>query len=192
MTDSPHSAGPLDTVRERVRALRRGRYTADQLAEQLQAVGLKWDRNVIASFETGRRKTLSVEELLALAYVLDVAPIHLLVAPDDARWYRYVPNYAAAPDRVRAWIRGEHWMMRRGGDERRYYTEVPDDEWVPPRPQTDEERQQQREERWRRIREDEAAGLITVTETEGGGYRIEPTDAWVRRAFGDDQPPPRD
>ncbi len=184
MTAEPDFAGPLDTVRQRVRALRRGRFTADQLAEQLQAVGLKWDKNVIASFETGRRKTLSVEELLALSYVLDVAPIHLLVAPDDGRWYRYVPNIATAPARVRAWIRGEHWMMRRGGDERRYYTEVPAEEWVPPRPLTDEERAQQREERWRQIREAEAAGVVTVTQTEGGGYVIEPTDAWVRTAHG--------
>ncbi len=133
MTHSePKPVAPLDVVRERVRALRRGRYTADQLAERLQAVGVKWDRNVVASFETGRRKTLAVEELLALALILDVAPVNLLVPLEDDRLYRYVPAHHTYAGWVRKWVRGESWIDHDGGDPRRYYTEVPADEWSPP------------------------------------------------------------
>ena len=44
---------------------------------------MDWTRIVVTKLETGRRQSVSVEELLALAYVLNVAPVHLLVPWDD-------------------------------------------------------------------------------------------------------------
>jgi hypothetical protein len=91
----------------------------------------------VANLETGRRAMVSVEEMFALAYVLNVAPVHLMVPPvdkDDHTPYQIVPNDPIQkarpfPDAVRAWIRGN---LHIGTDMKRYFTEVPDSEWTPP------------------------------------------------------------
>jgi hypothetical protein len=101
----------------------------------MAAVGVPWERMVVTKLETGRRPNVSVEEMLALAYVLDVAPVHLLVPIDDAdeTRYRIVP---AGPsirlETARAWIRGfqpikvgPHGIV----DARNYFSEVPASEY---------------------------------------------------------------
>jgi transcriptional regulator with XRE-family HTH domain len=112
----------------RVRELRRRRgLTAAQLAERLREVGLDWDRNVVANLETGRRASLDVSELLALALVLDVAPVHLLVPLDDDRPYQITPTRIEQSGPVRDWVRGAEPLD--GTDARAYWSEVPEVEW---------------------------------------------------------------
>jgi transcriptional regulator with XRE-family HTH domain len=71
---------PTAVVAARVRELR-GARSAEWLAREMQKQGIDWTRLVVTKLETGRRKSVSVEELLALAAVLNVSPLHLLVPP---------------------------------------------------------------------------------------------------------------
>lgn len=94
-------------------------------------VGVAWTRVVVTKLETGRRPDITVVELLALAFVLDVAPIHLLVpVASDCVLYRVTPELSTPADQARKWIRGRLPMP--GQDPRRYFAEVPDQEWQPP------------------------------------------------------------
>lgn len=95
----------------------------------MATVGVPWDRSIVANFETGRRSTVNVEELLALAYVLDVAPVHLLVPPESGP-YNPVSIVESNTANVRAWIRGTRELA--GQDPRRFFAEVPLDEYEPP------------------------------------------------------------
>jgi len=96
---------------------------------------------VVTKLETRRRKSITVEELLALAYVLDVAPVYLLLPVDDERApYAYTPDRTAEVWRVREWVRGHPYAAAPaiglgGVDRRGYLSEVPDVEMTyPPKP----------------------------------------------------------
>lgn len=84
-----------------------------------------------------RRREITVDELLIFAYVLDVAPVHLLV-PITEMDYPYVPKERMDHERswivgtltgwVREWIRGNRPMP--ATDARLYFSEVPEAEWL--------------------------------------------------------------
>ena len=105
----------------------------------MRAVGVPFDKTVIANLETGRRRFVTVAELLALALVLDVAPLHLMVPTDDTptddtpapehEVYPVTPTLTCATSSVRAWIRGESPLGQQ--DPRTYFAEVPAEEWHP-------------------------------------------------------------
>lgn len=133
------AATPHRVIAQRVRELRTGRgWSAQRLADELTKRGVSWDRSIVANLETGRRQTVTVEEWLALAYVLDVAPVHLLVPPTDADrpqtggFVNVAPVHSVVttPGWYRAWVRGQAPLV--GVDPRRYFSEVPDSEFVPP------------------------------------------------------------
>lgn len=138
------------------------RMTAKQLAARMAQLGIKWDRSIVANLEIGRRSLVSVEELLALAYVLDVSPVHLLIPLGD-EWYAVTPTQAVYSGRAREWIRGTHPLP--STDPRLYFAEVPTEEYVPPQPVSEEEQRQRREQRLARLRqlEEEGSGEITWT-----------------------------
>lgn len=74
-----------DVIAERVRDLRREKsLTAEQLAERMRGVGVKWDRMTVTKVETKRRQNIAVTELFALAQALDVPPMTLLT-PEKGR-----------------------------------------------------------------------------------------------------------
>ena len=125
----PEPKRPHRVIAERIKQLRAGRLTGAQLAEKMTQAGIRWDRSVVANLESGRRSAVSVEELLALAFVLDVAPIHLIVPTDPDGWYAVTPDIATSNEQARAWIRGAPGGALPGTDERKYYSEVPEDEW---------------------------------------------------------------
>jgi transcriptional regulator with XRE-family HTH domain len=111
--------------------LRRTRgWSARRLAEEMAEAGMKWDRSTVANTENGRRP-VTVEELLALAYVLDVAPVHLLVPPVDGEGadYAVTPTVTATSGRVRSWIIGRHPLA--GADVLSFMRERPRHPWVP-------------------------------------------------------------
>lgn len=115
--------GPVDTISARVKELRRRKgLTAAELGERLTRQGVAWDRSIVANLENGRRRSVTVTELLALALVLDVSPLHLLVPLDEGD-YRVTPELAQPTDRVREWIRGGGGLP--GTDMRIYGTETP-------------------------------------------------------------------
>jgi transcriptional regulator with XRE-family HTH domain len=122
---------PTRVVAKRVREVReRRRMTAAQLAEQMTRVGVPWKRGVVAKLESGLRGAVSVEELLALAYVLDVAPVHLLVPFEDEQPYQVTPTKVEQVGFVRDWIRGD-WYLE-GTDMRNFFSELPAHEFLPP------------------------------------------------------------
>ncbi|SRR6266487_3522977 len=116
---------------DRIREVRRRRgLTAAQFAERMKAAGIGWDRGVVAKLETGRRQSIGVDEWLTAAYVLDVAPIHLLLPLDDDVQVAVLP---AAPGStlpvggLRAWVSGYAPMP--GQDPRLYWSEIPKRQW---------------------------------------------------------------
>ena len=118
---------PTGTIAKRVREVReKRRLTAAQLAERMTKVGIAWDRNTVTKLETGRRANVSVAELLALAAVLDVAPVWLLVPANDDQPYQATPTQTEPAGVVRNWIRGDRPLP--GTDWRLYVAEGPS-EW---------------------------------------------------------------
>ncbi|RST13462.1 helix-turn-helix transcriptional regulator [Streptomyces sp. WAC05950] len=126
-TDGP---GPVETISERTKRLRRRKdWTAAELGARMTDLGVAWDRSIVANLENGRRKSVTVGELLALSLALDVAPIHLLIPLEGGR-YRPAPQVEYDAGSVRAWIRGERPLP--GTDARTYRTEVPEGEFSDP------------------------------------------------------------
>ena len=92
-------------------------WSAERLAEEMTKVGVPWNADIVVNLEHGRRKSLRVHELLALAWVLDVDnPLDLLVP--GARTDRDSPMYPVTPDTllfrdaVRGWVLGETGPLR--------------------------------------------------------------------------------
>jgi transcriptional regulator with XRE-family HTH domain len=121
-------------VAARVRKLRTKRgWSAEELAKQMKAAGIPWERIVVTKLETGRRASVSVDELLALAAVLNCPPVMLLTADErdqpDYEPGRVTLNYQVTPKvtsdmgGVRAWIRGAGPLD--DADPRDYYAELP-------------------------------------------------------------------
>lgn len=115
-----------------MRELRKSRgWAAERLANEMRTVGIPWDRSIVANLEAGRRATLSVDEFIALAFVLDVAPVHLLIPTQPGTAYQVAPKGpTTVPEFARAWTRGQ--LPIDAVNARRYFSEVPDNEWAPP------------------------------------------------------------
>jgi len=122
--------GPTKAIAARVREMRTKRgWSGADLSRELRAVGVQWERAMVAKLETGRRKSVSVTELLALAYVLNVAPVHLLVPPDGpGEPYEVTPKVAADRVSARAWVRGVT-SINDDADPREFFAEVPREEF---------------------------------------------------------------
>ena len=97
----------------------------------------EFTENVLENIESGRRdsegkrrRTITIDELIALAYCLDVAPVHLVAGLDDNAQFPITPDLAVSAGEVRQWIRG--WPQSRyglpGTDWRRYIDYVPESE----------------------------------------------------------------
>ncbi|MFS2291722.1 MAG: helix-turn-helix transcriptional regulator [Actinomadura sp.] len=121
---------PTEIIAARIRALRQSRgMSAQALADRCAELGLPdLKRQAITNLENGRRAMVTVEELLVLALALEVAPVHLLLNPEDEQEpYQVAPGTMAPSGEVRAWVRG---MAPLGGvNLRNFYGEVPRTEW---------------------------------------------------------------
>lgn len=144
-----------EVFRRRVTAARESAgLSIAELGRRLRDLGFKsFSRQALSDLEAGKRKRVSIDEALAIAWVLGVAPLHLFVpfespdpavdeagepvdlgdgkpyyAPDKA--LEVVPDIVMTPVEARAWIRGD--AVRDAGDEfplkqwhRFYVEEVP-------------------------------------------------------------------
>lgn len=124
MTDG---IGPVQTVALRVSELRKRKdLTAAEVGRRMKEDhGVRWDRFTVANLESGKRQNVTVVELLALARVLDVAPLHLLVPLEEVS-YQVTPREEQPAARVRDWIRGVDPLP--GMNQRIYFSEVPMEE----------------------------------------------------------------
>lgn len=111
-------------VMAEVKRLRQSRaWTAERLAGEMTAAGVPWTRDTVVNLENGRRKWLAVHELLALARLLDIAPVHLLAGLDDDVPVPVTPGSEVGAADARDWIRGISALP--GGDPVRYRASVP-------------------------------------------------------------------
>jgi transcriptional regulator with XRE-family HTH domain len=87
MTDAGDSAVTAN-VRRRVKELRqRKNWRVSDLADRCAQLGLEGlTVDVLTSLELGRRKNVTLDELVGLALALDVSPVHLMVGPDEKQW----------------------------------------------------------------------------------------------------------
>jgi transcriptional regulator with XRE-family HTH domain len=122
-------ATPSAIMARRIRELRERRdWTAEQLASRCAEAGMpSLTRSVIANAESGRRQSgFTIEEMLTLAYVLDLAPVYLFL-PIDAALVSFTPRWVSSAGYVREWVRGNFPMP--GQDPRLYQTQRPEIEW---------------------------------------------------------------
>jgi transcriptional regulator with XRE-family HTH domain len=112
---------PSDLIARRVRDLRKARgMTVAELAARCGSVGMpKLTAQALYKLEgqresaTRNARPVTVDELLALAYVLDAAPAHLIAGLDDTASFPVTPAVSVPAADVRQWIRG--WPHSRGG-----------------------------------------------------------------------------
>lgn len=113
---------PVSTIARRIKELRARRgWTAEKLGNELTRHGAKFDRFTISNLESGKRQNVTVDELMAMAVVFDVAPVNLLVPLDDAP-YVITSERTESADTVRSWVRGQEALP--GTDERTFHAEV--------------------------------------------------------------------
>lgn len=105
-----------DLVGRRIRELRTGRgWSVRRLVDECKAVGVKITSNVIENIEGQqrpkgqpgrRRREISVDELISLAYVLDVSPLVLLL-PEQPSEYPVTPTRSVSMAEVYLWMIGK-------------------------------------------------------------------------------------
>jgi transcriptional regulator with XRE-family HTH domain len=103
-----------DLIAKRVRELRTGQgMTVKQLAARCTEVGVRLSEQALYKLEGQREapgrpaRPVTVDELLGLAYVLDVAPVYLIAGlGDDDEQVPITPQRSASAGRARKWIRG--------------------------------------------------------------------------------------
>ena len=72
-----------------------------KLADRTDELGMPIQRSVLANFESGRRETVSVAELIILARALEVAPLELLI---PAGGVEMTPGVTWSPQDASQWF----------------------------------------------------------------------------------------
>jgi transcriptional regulator with XRE-family HTH domain len=124
------SPTPSDLIAERIRDLRKARgLTVAELAARCAAAGMpRLTAQTLYKLEaqrSTRQRLIAVDELLILAYVLDVAPVHLIAGLDDDVPLPF-PDWSVTARGARMWIRG--MAPVEGGDKKLYAATVPPSE----------------------------------------------------------------
>jgi transcriptional regulator with XRE-family HTH domain len=122
---------PEDAVARGIREARRRRgWTQQNLADRLAAIGYPLDRSTLAKLETTKKaRGISLNDALAIAAALGIAPVHLLTGLGDEA-IALGEKLSAPAWHVRAWIRGRTGPLPGAPGEpeeefRAYYETVP-------------------------------------------------------------------
>jgi len=123
------AASLTTTIAGRIGDLRQRRgWSANDLAKRCAEQGLPGlNRSVLANLESGRRRYVTVDELLTLSLVLGVSPIHLLLPTDDYAQVEVTPTVAEAAGWVRPWIGGRTVLPAQVGTGEGAYRRAEDD-----------------------------------------------------------------
>jgi transcriptional regulator with XRE-family HTH domain len=78
-----------------IKQRRRGRMTAQELADATARLGHPITRSQIANYESGRKQSLDVAELLIIAAALDIAPLELLFPGEPDQVVEELPGKTA-------------------------------------------------------------------------------------------------
>jgi hypothetical protein len=88
-------------------------------------MGFAMDWTTIRKIEDGRKKTIPLDYVFAIAYALDVSPPFLLL-PDAKEHVAVAPNVEPEDNvRLELWLRGDEPLP--GQDRRRFLRELPPD-----------------------------------------------------------------
>lgn len=100
---------PIEVVGKRVRELRQRRgMSAQSLADRCAEAGFpELKRQVITNLENGRRESVSLTELLGLAYALDAPPVLLFIPFDGRTVLRISPEIQMSDLQAFTWVSGE-------------------------------------------------------------------------------------
>jgi transcriptional regulator with XRE-family HTH domain len=110
-----------DFVAQRVREIRQSRgWTAKDLAERCAEVGVpEITAAVIANIETGRRdadgrrrRDVTIDEALALAYALEVPPVFLLIPLNGSERLHVTSKVEMDAPSAAAWVNGDDAALR--------------------------------------------------------------------------------
>lgn len=111
------------TLAARVSELRARRgYSLRELSRRLGDLGHPLDPSTLLRLERAERHA-TLEDVLALALALDVAPVHLFVPFPPETPVAVTPTTSASAGHVRAWVRGERPLE--GVDKDTYRRETP-------------------------------------------------------------------
>lgn len=99
--------------------------TQQDLADACGAIGYPIHRLTIAKVEKGgtRANRAPLEEVLAFAAALGVAPVHLLAPLEDDATVQVTGAITAPAPRLRLWVRGGYPL--RDDDAERFVSEMP-------------------------------------------------------------------
>ncbi|MBO2459865.1 helix-turn-helix domain-containing protein [Actinomadura violacea] len=114
MTRNDWPSALATSIAEQVRRYRKDRgLSAQQLADACTALGMETSRSAIANFESGRRPTISVAELLIFAHALRVPPLLLVVPVGADQSVQLAPGVATSAWDAAQWFAG---LGRDAGD----------------------------------------------------------------------------
>ena len=106
-----------DLAGQRIRQFRKRRgWTVRELADRCAAVGASHiTATVITNLETRRRasRQITVDELLVLAYILDVPPLLLFVPADGTETLQIADDVEKGPVEAAAWVANDEAMTHR-------------------------------------------------------------------------------
>lgn len=114
MTHMTHSDWTTSTVRRigaKVKELRKGKFSAEGLAERVTELGYPYSRSALVNLEYGRKSSIDLGELLVLAAALEVPPM-LLLYPDLADGpVEALPGVTTTSFRAAQWFGGEEPLV---------------------------------------------------------------------------------
>lgn len=95
-------------VGQRVQRYRKARgLTGQELSAALAELGIQLKRNVLGNLESGYRRTVSLPEVLALAYVLGVPPVLLMLPVGADEDVEALPGMTTHTWDAARWVTGE-------------------------------------------------------------------------------------
>jgi transcriptional regulator with XRE-family HTH domain len=116
---------PSDVVRRQLRHVRVSRgLTQKGLAKRLSELGYPMESLTVARIEHGRMKRLSLDDVFAFAYALNVSPLFLMQSQEAVK---VVPDVEPVDQvALRSWLRGYEPLP--GQEVQHFNRELPPDE----------------------------------------------------------------
>lgn len=98
--------GLHERIAQAIRDARQG-MSAQQLADETKRLGYPISRNQIANYESHRKQTLDIAELMVLATALRVPPIALLFGGNPREDVEVLPGHPVSMVSALAWFTGD-------------------------------------------------------------------------------------
>jgi transcriptional regulator with XRE-family HTH domain len=95
-------------IAEAIKGARQSRLTGQQLADDTEQLGYPVTRSQIANYESGRKRSLDVAELLVLAAALGVPPVALLFPNLPDGDVEVLPGQVMSSADAMRWFTGEN------------------------------------------------------------------------------------